>query len=73
MTGGQVKRIKKYSYGEYLMVTYRDCLADVDLKKLLLSHKNSGKILSVTVVQSKGRFSMSVSGSPPEDANILPR
>ena len=56
MTGGRVKRIEKYIDDEDFMVTYGDGLSDVDLSKLLISHKKSGKILTVTAVQPKGRF-----------------
>ena len=56
MTGGRIKRIQKYIDEEDFMVTYGDGLADVDLNKLLLSHKKEEKLLTVTAVQPKGRF-----------------
>ncbi len=56
MTGGRIKRIKKYIDDEEFMVTYGDGLSDVKLDRLLLSHRKSGKKLTLTAVQPKGRF-----------------
>lgn len=56
MTGGRIKRIEKYINDEEFMVTYGDGLSDVELNRLLLSHRKSGKQLTVTAVQPKGRF-----------------
>jgi len=56
MTGGRIKRIQKYIDEDEFMVTYGDGLANVDLHKLLESHHSSGKLLTVTAVQPKGRF-----------------
>ena len=56
MTGGRIKRIEQYIDGDEFMVTYGDGLSDVDIRKLLDSHHDSGKLLTVTAVQPKGRF-----------------
>jgi len=56
MTGGRIKRIEKYITEDEFMVTYGDGLSDVDLRKLLESHHNSGKVLTITAVQPRGRF-----------------
>lgn len=57
MTGGRIKRIRKYvESGESFMLTYGDGLADIDINKLIESHKSSGEPLTVTAVQPKGRF-----------------
>lgn len=56
MTGGRIKRIGRYIDGEEFMVTYGDGLSDVNMRKLLDSHHNGGKLLTVTAVQPKGRF-----------------
>jgi len=56
MTGGRIKRIQRYIEGDEFMVTYGDGLSDVDLHKLLESHRKSGKLLTLTAVQPKGRF-----------------
>ena len=56
MTGGRIKRIERYIDGNEFMVTYGDGLSDVNMGKLLDSHHKSGKLLTVTAVQPKGRF-----------------
>jgi len=56
MTGGRIKRAQKYIDENEFMVTYGDGLSDVDLHKLLESHHKSGKLLTLTAVQPKGRF-----------------
>ena len=63
MTGGRIKRIEKYIDGEEFMATYGDGLSDVDLHKLLESHHKSGKLLTVTAVQPKGRFGVLTIGN----------
>ena len=56
MTGGRIKRIEKYINEDDFMLTYGDGLSDVNLKMLVESHRKSGKPLTVTAVQPKGRF-----------------
>ena len=56
MTGGRIKRVGKYIDSDEFMVTYGDGLSDVNMRKLLDSHHNSGKLLTLTAVQPKGRF-----------------
>jgi len=56
MTGGRVKRIQKYIGNEPFMLTYGDGVANIDINALVLSHKQSGKKLTVTGVQPTGRF-----------------
>lgn len=56
MTGGRVKRIKKYVQDEPFMLTYGDGVADIDIKKLIKFHKTHGKMLTVTAAQTLGRF-----------------
>lgn len=56
MTGGRIKRIQKYIEEEDFLLTYGDGLSNVNLKKLVQSHFESRKLLTVTAVQPKGRF-----------------
>jgi len=56
MTGGRVKRIKKYSKSESFMVTYGDGLADINISNLLNFHKDQGKIGTVTAVRPPAKF-----------------
>ncbi len=56
MTGGRIKKAKDYIGNEPFMLTYGDGVADVNIKDLLYSHKQSGKIVTMTAVQLSGRF-----------------
>ena len=38
------------------MLTYGDGVSDVDLKKLLACHEQSGKLVTITTTQPEGRF-----------------
>lgn len=57
MTGGRIKRIRKYVGNEPFFMTYGDGVCDVDINKLLEFHRQHGKIATLTAVlqdQSKG-------------------
>ena len=57
MTGGRIKRIRKYIGDEPFLMTYGDGVCDVDINKLTEFHKSHGKIATLTAVlqdQSKG-------------------
>lgn len=57
MTGGRIKRIKKYlDPDEPFMMTYGDGLSDVDMHALLEFHKQNGKLATITVVNAGQRF-----------------
>ena len=56
MTGGRIKRIEKYVGNKAFMLTYGDGVADIDMKKLLNFHKESGKYVTLTSIQTIGRF-----------------
>ena len=56
MTGGRIKRIQNYIDEDEFMLTYGDGVSDIDLYSLVKSHENSGKLLTVTAIQPKGRF-----------------
>ena len=56
MTGGRLKRVKKYLGDETFMLTYGDGVCDVHIKELLEFHKKSGKIATMTAIQPGGRF-----------------
>ncbi|MEG0585193.1 MAG: glucose-1-phosphate cytidylyltransferase [Christensenellaceae bacterium] len=58
MTGGRVKRIKKYVDNESFMLTYGDGVADVNIDELVRFHKQHGKIATMTAIQPLGRFGM---------------
>ena len=56
MTGGRIKRLKKYINDKTFMLTYGDGLSDVNLEKLLKVHKKSKKIATLTAVRPPARF-----------------
>lgn len=56
MTGGRVKRVKKYLNDEPFMITYGDGVSDVNIKELAEFHKSHGKLMTLTGVQPEGRF-----------------
>ena len=56
MTGGRIKRLKKYLNDENFMLTYGDGLSNVNLKKLLKFHKDKKKIVTLTAVNPPARF-----------------
>jgi glucose-1-phosphate cytidylyltransferase len=56
MTGGRLKRIKKYLDDEDFLMTYGDGLSDVDLNELVNNHKKSKKLATLTAIQPGGRF-----------------
>lgn len=56
MTGGRIKRAREYVGDEPFMLTYGDGVSDVDIDALIKSHKDSGKLCTMTAVQLAGRF-----------------
>ena len=57
MTGGRIKKLKKYLDEEDFFMTYGDGLSDVNLKKLLQFHKKNKKALvTMTAVRPPARF-----------------
>ena len=56
MTGGRLKRLKKYLGSERFMMTYGDGVSDVNIKKLLEFHIKNKKIVTLTAVRPPARF-----------------
>ena len=56
MTGGRLKRLKKYLKGESFFLTYGDGLSDVNIEKLLEFHKKNKKLVTLTAVRPPARF-----------------
>ena len=56
MTGGRLKRLKKYLKNEMFMLTYGDGLSNVNLRKLVNFHKKNKKIATLTAVRPPARF-----------------
>lgn len=55
-TGARVFRCQKYIDTDDFMVAYSDCLADVDLGKLLKQHKKTKKIATISGVRPPFRY-----------------
>ena len=57
MTGARLWKVRKYLEGEdQFCLTYGDGLADIDVRKIVDFHKNSGKIATITAVRPSSRF-----------------
>ena len=56
MTGGRIKRIRKYVGTEAFLMTYGDGVSDVDINKLVKYHIKSGKLATMTAVNTGQRF-----------------
>ena len=56
MTGGRLKRLKKFIQNESFLLTYGDGLFDVNINKLIKFHKINKKIISLTAVRPPARF-----------------
>ena len=56
MTGGRIKRIKKYLDNEAFCLTYGDGVSDVNIQGLVDFHKANGKMATITTIKPEGRF-----------------
>lgn len=56
MTGGRIKRVKDYIGDEPFCLTYGDGVSDVNINDLIMHHKNSGMLATLTSVRQHGRF-----------------
>jgi glucose-1-phosphate cytidylyltransferase len=56
MTGGRVKRVRRYLGNEPFMVTYGDGVADIDVSKVLEFHRAHGKIATISTARPSSRF-----------------
>ena len=56
MTGGRLKRLKKYLGKDIFMMTYGDGLSNINLNKLLKFHNNNKKLVTLSAVRPPARF-----------------
>lgn len=56
MTGGRIKRIRKYVGNERFMLTYGDGVSNVDINALENYHIETGGRITMTAIQPGGRF-----------------
>jgi glucose-1-phosphate cytidylyltransferase len=55
-TAGRIRRVQRYIGNRRFLLTYGDGVADVDLRAVLRTHQGKKKAVTVTAVQSTGRF-----------------
>jgi glucose-1-phosphate cytidylyltransferase len=56
MTGGRLKRVRKYLGDDDFCFTYGDGLGDVDVTKLIAFHRSKKRLATITATQPPGRF-----------------
>jgi glucose-1-phosphate cytidylyltransferase len=56
MTGGRLKRVRRFLDGEDFCFTYGDGVSNVDIGKLIDFHRAQGKLATLTATQPPGRF-----------------
>ena len=56
MTGGRLKRLRKYLDNETFFMTYGDGVSNINLKNLLKFHKKNKKFVTLTAVRPPARF-----------------
>lgn len=56
ITGGRIKRIKKYIGNEPFLMTYGDGVGQINIRELVRFHRKHKKMATVTAVQPLGRF-----------------
>lgn len=56
MTGGRIRRVRDYVGDETFCCTYGDGVGDVDITKLIETHRAAGREATLTGVQPPGRF-----------------
>lgn len=56
LTGGRVKRMRRFIGNETCMLTYGDGLANIDIESLYAFHRKHGKMVTVTAVHPGARF-----------------
>ncbi len=56
MTGGRVKRMKKFIGNEAFLLTYGDGVANIDIDALVDFHNSHGKMVTVSAVHPGARF-----------------
>lgn len=64
MTGGRLKRVKKYIGDDDFCFTYGDGVSDLNITNLIKFHKDHAALATVTATQPAGRFgALTIDGS----------
>lgn len=56
MTGCRLKQVQKYINDETFMLSYGDCVSDINIQSLVDFHYSHGKLVTVTSVRPLSRF-----------------
>jgi len=56
LKGGRIKKVEKYLDADTNMIAYGDCVANIDINKLVDFHKSHGKKVTLTGVNPPARF-----------------
>lgn len=56
MTGSRIKKIQKYIGNDTFMLTYGDCVTDLDINKVVDFHNKHKRLLTITAAQPKARW-----------------
>jgi glucose-1-phosphate cytidylyltransferase len=56
MTGGRIKRIKRYIGNETFCLTYGDGISNINIHQLIEFHRTQGKLATLAAVRPPGRF-----------------
>jgi len=65
MTGGRIKRVRRWLENETFCLTYGDAVSDIDVAELIRLHRAQKAMATVTAVRQPGRFG-ALSVSPGE-------
>jgi len=56
LTGGRLRRVRRYLGEETFCFTYGDGVADLNVGKLVEFHRNQGRLATLTAIQPPGRY-----------------
>lgn len=56
MTGGRLKRVKKFIGDETFFMSYGDNVSNIDLDALMNFHKRNGRLATISAVKPESRF-----------------
>lgn len=56
MTGGRIKKLKKFLKNETFLLTYGDGVSNVNIKNLINFHQKNKKLITMTCVRPPARF-----------------
>ena len=57
-TGQRVSQVERYIDGDSFIVTYGDCLDNIDVNDVIEYHRRQGKLATMVVARPSGRHSL---------------